>query len=349
MVKNIVLISSGVLPVPPVGYGGLEQIVYDLAVSLHAKGHRVSVVGPSSSVLPEGIKLIDCGPCHPSAHAWEENAYKIYRLMMDSEEYKDAIWHDHTWRKFAYLAKMENPKLNVCSTLHGMLPYHSSPPVSKPNIIGISKRHADLISAGLGIPVRFAYNGIDLSKYQLATGERNDRHLFLARITPFKGTHAFIDALRQINGEGDVVGDDTLVEDKKYVERILMACNEYTRVRYWGGVPRSMAVEFFQKAKSYVLPCTPGWEEPFGLTVVEAAACGCPVVATASGAIPELIVEGETGFVVKSLQDLAGVLQNGKIGEINPETCRKQAEKFSREAMADRYLVLYDEVLKGGW
>jgi glycosyltransferase involved in cell wall biosynthesis len=146
-----------------------------------------------------------------------------------------------------------------------------------------------------------------------------------------------------------VVGDDVLVEDKGYVERVLMACNSLPSVRYWGGVPRDMAIEFFRKAKAYILPLTPGWEEPFGLTIVEAMACGCPVVATNSGAIPELIDEGKTGFVAKSLQDLPGILQSEGLKQIKAEDCRVQAEKFSRENMTNGYIKLYEEVLQGGW
>jgi glycosyltransferase involved in cell wall biosynthesis len=349
MVMKIVLISSGVLPVPPIGYGGLEQVVFDLAVALKDQGHDVTIVGPTESKLPDGIRLIDCGPCNPNAHAWEENAYKIYRPLMDSEEYKNAVWNDHTWGKWAYLSKSENPKINLCSTLHGMLPYHSSPPVGKPSFIGISKDHADRISAGLGIPCRVAYNGIDLSRYKMNGADRSNRILFLSRITPFKGAHTFVDLVSQLGASGDVVGDDTLVEDKSYVEKILLACNANNKIRYWAGVPRDMAVEFFQKAAVYVLPNNPGWEEPFGLTVIEAQACGCPVVVTKSGALPELVDEGKTGFVAKYLQDLPEIMKFD-FSRIKPEDCRSQAEKFSRESMAKQYIKLYEELLeKGGW
>lgn len=349
---KVVLISSGTLPVPVPGYGGLEQVVADLAISLDAMGHDVSVVGPSESTIGKvgKIKLIDCGPCNPNAHEWELNAYGKYRPMMDSEEFKGAVWHDHSWKKGVYMAKVENPKLNICSTLHGMLCYHTPPPVQKPSMIGISKHHADSISAGLGIPVRFVYNGIDLEKYKMGEAKRSNRYLFLARMTVFKGAHVFTDLMKQLGAEGDLIGDDTLVEDKGYVERLLMACNEYPGVRYWGGVPRSMAVDFFRKAKLYILPCGQGWQEPFGLTVIESQACGTPVLATASGAIPELIEQGKTGLVVAGQQDLKLALESGILDKIKPEDCRKNAERFSRENMAKGYLACYAELLeKGGW
>jgi hypothetical protein len=270
--------------------------------------------------------------------------------MMLSAEFKDAIWHDHSWTKGCYITKIEAPHVNVCSTLHGMLCYHTPPPVAKANMIGISKHHADSISAGLGIPVRYVYNGIDLEKYKMGEKERSDRWLFLARMTPFKGSHVFVDLMKQLQLKGDLVGDDTLVEDKGYVTRLLMACNEYTDVRYWGGVPRSMAVDFFRKAKAYMLPAGQGWQEPFGLTVIESQACGTPVLATASGAIPELIVDGKTGFVVKSQQDLADIIKSGKMDSLSPDDCRQNAELFSYMNMALGYQTLYSEILAGrGW
>jgi glycosyltransferase involved in cell wall biosynthesis len=346
---KVLLISSGVLPVPCPGYGGLEMIVADLAICLDRMGHDVSVVAPSESTIGKigKIKLIDCGPCNENAHQWELDAFNKYK---DSLAGYDII-HDHSWRKFAYIAKLENKKLNVCSTLHGMLPYQSPPPLERPNMIGISKRHADSISAGLGIPCRFNYNGIDLDKYKTGDVKRNNRWLFLARITPFKGPHVFIDAVNQIGGDGDVVGDDTMVENRGYVERVLMACNAAQgRIRYWGGVPRDMAVELFQKSKCYILPCTPGWEEPFGLTIIESMACGCPVIGTPSGSMPELIENGVSGYIARSLQDLPVLMTDENIKKITPGNCRKQAEKFSRERMTEGYLSLYKEMLEhGGW
>lgn len=349
---KIVLISSGALPVPPVGYGGLEQVVYDLAAGL-VKDHEVHVIAPSESKLPEGCHLIDCGPCSGNAAQWELEAFQKYQNLIVSQEFKDAIWHDHTWRKFIYIAKANVPDLHVMSTLHGMLPYQCPPPVKHPSICGISKHHADTISAGLGVATRYVYNGVNLDKYPFEPDTPvSDRYLFLARITPFKGTHTFIDLMRSLQLEGDVVGDDQMVEDKAYVERVIQACTDYPKVRYWGGVDRSMASEMFRKAKAYVLPCSNNWQEPFGLTVIESMASGTPVFATKSGAIPELIIHGKTGIVVDFSQDLQGVIENFEKGvyHFKSEECRQRAEEFSRERMVDGYERLYMEVMEnGGW
>lgn len=345
---KILIISSGVIPVFPPSYGGLEEVCGNLAFSLDALGHEVTVVAPSESNINQfgNIKLFDCGPCNPNAHEFEKNAYEKYKGNLSEFD----MVHDHTWRKYVYLAKMENPKLNVISTLHGMLPYRIPPPIPKPCMVGLSKDHADRISAGLGINVKHVYNGINLDKYKFnGKDSRNDRFLFLGRMTAFKGAHVFIDLVKGIKAKGDLVGDDILVEDKAYVERLMDACNEYPDIKYWGGVTREMTSEFFQKAKCYVMPCTPGWEEPFGLTVVEAMASGCPVVATPSGAIPELIEHGKTGYLVNYLADMDKFLYDEYLDRIKAEDCRKRAEMFNKENMTTKYLELYGQVLEGGW
>ena len=348
---KIVLISTGVYPLPPIGYSGLEQIVFDLAECLDLLGHEVYVVAPSESRLTGNIKLIDCGlPASPNAHDWEQKAYEKYMPVLLSPEFKDAIIHDHSWRKFIYLAKLGNPRLNVLSTLHGMLPYQN-PPACQVNLVGLSKTHADQISGGLGIPMRYVYNGINLNRYKpLDTPDRSDRYLFLSRITPFKGAHIFIDLMRQRGLKGDLVGDDLNVESRDYVERCLLACNDYPDVRYWGGVSRQRAIEMFQTAKAYILPCMLPWSEPFGLTVIEAMACGCVPIATRNGAITEIIEHGISGYLADNSFDLTKQISDDNIKQIKPIALKARAEVFSRENMALNYLKLYNEILEtGGW
>jgi len=178
--------------------------------------------------------------------------------------------------------------------------------------------------------------------------KRSDRYLFLARMTPFKGAHVFAKVMAAKGYKADLVGDDTMVEDKNFVNDLMMFCNNNPNIRYWGGVNREKAACLFRRAKCYVLPNTAGWQEPFGLTVVEAMASGCPVVATVSGAIPELVIEGLTGYVAKSVEDLPALLEDDKIAMIKSEDCRARASQFTREAMAINYAKLYKEILEGG-
>ena len=88
------------------------------------------------------------------------------------------------------------------------------------------------------------------------------------------------------------------------------------------------------------------WEEPFGLVAIEAMACGTPVIAWNSGAMPEVVEHGKTGFICNSIQELEEAVNN--IDTIRPEDCRKRVEEnFSYQAMTEKYIKLYDKLIKG--
>jgi len=230
---KIFLLSSGVLAVPPVGYGGLEQVVADLAICLDKMGHEVYVACPNESTIGQtgGIIQINCGPCNPNAREWEAKALSLCApILMDVP---DAVIHDNTWTKPIYLLKRDHPELHVMSTLHGMLPYQTPPPVDKPCMAGISQHHAKSMADGLKIETRFVYNGIDLDKYNFQNPEfieRDNRYLFLARMTPFKGAHVFFSLMQMLGLKGDLVGDDQMVENKDYVSQLMQACVSYPDV-----------------------------------------------------------------------------------------------------------------------
>lgn len=348
---KILQISSGVLPVPPLSYGGLEMICFDLSYCLAEKGHEVHIVCSDESTADKYHKNIACirmGPSQGNAHEWEMNAHN--KIMEQNIYNQFEIIHTHDWKKFAYIAKMQNPQLNVISTLHGMCPYNQPPPIPKPCMVGISKSHAQHMSSVLGIPVKHCYNGVDLDKYGFNRNSRNGRYLFLGRINNYKAPHAFLDLIKETMTYGDVVGDDSMVEDPMYVERILLTCNDmHGRATYWGDVSRDRAVEFLQESKAVIMPHLAPWQEPFGLVAIEAMACGTPVLATNNGALTELVKHDITGYLADFYQDLAQYMNDKALNKIKALDCRKQAEVFSRENMCKNYLLLYQKVLEGGW
>ncbi len=342
---KILQISSGVIETPPLNYGGLEAVVSDLAVELGKAGHKVCVVATADSKIGnihENVDLWDCGEKDPNAHKWEWEAYQKIKDRLNEFD----IIHDHSWLKAIY-SDPNAKKLPLVATCHGMPAYQCPPPVPYPSFIGLSRSHAELYSGCMKTPFRFAYNGIDLDKYEYKE-KKGDRILFLARITSLKGAHNFIDIIKQTEFEADMVGDDVLVEDRAYVDRILDSVNLLDgRISYWGQQSRERCVEFFQNAKCYIMPLTPPWSEPFGLTVIESMACGTPVIATPNGSMPELIVHGVSGFIC-GIDEIPAYI--GRIDEIDPADCRRRAEMFSRERMCQKYLQLYSEKInRGGW
>ncbi|MHA1833691.1 MAG: glycosyltransferase family 4 protein [Candidatus Baldrarchaeia archaeon] len=337
---KIALISTSVFPVPPKSYGGLERVVYDLAVELIKKGHEVTLFAPKGSKV-DGATIIPT--CNPNRNFLDE--YKAYQVFKDKLKGFDIV-HGHTWFGHEYLVKMKNPEIKVCHTHHGEPAWQTPPPVLYPNLIGISKTHALQLSRHLGVNTRYVYNGIDLNRFKLGE-EKKNYMLFFSRITKFKGAHIAIDIAKRTRIPLIVAGGDTFVDDVKYVHRIMAMCDGGL-IKYLGEVDFKHALRLLQNARLLLFPTL--MNEPFGLVAVEALACGTPVVALNNGAVGEIIENWVNGFVCKDVDEMIEsviTIFNGYYKEMKPEKCRKTVEKFSRENMAENYLKLYKSILDG--
>lgn len=347
---KICVISSTVLPCLPLtdpnnGYNGLEQVVWSLAGGLARRGHEVLLVAPGGTVAPPGVGLHGT-----TVGESEERAYSGYWQRLP--EYQVVI--DHSWQKWSYILKTEGrldaPILGVMHAPVNTM-YAAPPPVLLPSLVAISKDQAAHIGEHLGVGARVAYNGIDLDFYRSATRgpmhKQGDRYLFLARMSKIKGPHIAVDLARQLRFPLDLVGDDRITGEPELAQRMIALATG--NIAYHGGVSRQRAVEMFGKAKALLHPAF-AFREPFGLSIVEAQACGCPVIASDHGALRETIVHGETGFVVKTVDDMRELIKSDAIADIRPDLCRRNASRFSIDAMVKRYEELCTEALDtGGW
>lgn len=341
---KICVISSTVLPCLPLtdptnGYNGLEQVAWSCASGLARRGHEVTLVAPKPSAAP-GVTMH-----HTTRGESEAQAYGGYWPMLPDFD----VIIDHSWQKWAYILKVEGRlKAPVLGVVHAPVNtmYGSPPPVPLPSIVTISKDQATHVSELWGVPARVAYNGIDLDFYA-SQAARGDRYLFLARISKIKGPHLAVDLARQLRFPLDMVGDDRLTGEPELAQRIVSLSTQ--NIKYHGGVSRQRAVEFFSTAKALIHPAFP-FREPFGLSIVEAQACGCPVIASDNGACRETIQHGETGFVVKTVEEMAELIKTNAVSSIRAEACRANASRFSIDVMTKRYEELCTEALDtGGW
>jgi len=285
-------------------------------------------------------------PCDPSPANPEGVAYEAYKGRLSEFD----IIHNHAWAAHAYLAKMDNPSLRVIDTIHSMQPWSSAPPVKFPCLVGASKYHAQLLSGIYGVHVEVVYHGIQLETYEpkppfKPISERKYL-LYVARIAPMKGSHEFVALCHKLKMPGIVVGEDQYVDDQKYVRRVMDSCDG-KRVQYLGRVPRGseQMVELMQNAKAVIAPLIPPYGEIFGLSTVETMAAGTPFISTDCGAAKELVIEGKTGFVVPSVNELEGAIQ--KLDTINPTDCIIRAQAFYRKRMAEDYVALYERIIRG--
>ncbi|HET8690214.1 MAG TPA: glycosyltransferase family 4 protein, partial [Candidatus Saccharimonadales bacterium] len=189
--------------------------------------------------------------------------------------------------------------------------------------------------------VATVYNGIDPEMFAFSEEEHDDYLLFAGRIVPEKGVKEAIQVAMEADMRLLIIGPLYPDHQEYFDQHIKPFLNE--KILYLGFIGRQELVRYYQKAKALILPAQ--WEEPFGLTTIEAMACGTPVIALRRGAFPEIIEDGQNGYVVDSLADMLDAIK--KIHLISSKACRDHVvENFSIKQMVDGYEKAYREVVK---
>ena len=206
------------------------------------------------------------------------------------------------------------------------------------------------------------YNSINLKEFPFKKEKRN-YFITLARFTPYKGQHTAVKLARKLRKRlrmsGVVAGIGSNrkllfelsnpmskyrnnVEFKYYSDKILPYVLKYPSITYAGNMSGMKKMRFISEAKALLFPIE--WEEPFGMAVIEALACGTPVVAMRHGAMPEILQHGVNGFLADSEEEFAEYMM--RVDEIDPAVARKSVEKkFSAENMTNEYIQRYREVV----
>ena len=339
---RICIISTSMYSLPPPGYSGLEMLVYQWACEFAKAGHEVTVVAPGDSKFPEelNIQLISVGLREP-----EEAAYLKYKNRLESGEF-DAI-EDNTWLWYSILSQMESAKqLPIIHCWHTD-PYGlgSPPPIRKPCILAFSRAQAEIIDSRWNVMCQMVHHGIDLDFYKPDPAvERGDRYLFLARYTPEKGFLEIAQGAKKCKVGLDAFGDMEIVASADYVKKCFEE-SDGRQIRVNPGISREQAVKEYQSHKALIT--WPNYVEIFGLTTVEAMACGCPVISKDSGAARELIVNRKTGFLVSTLEEAEELIRTDAVSRINSEDCVKRAHQFSIAKSAKGHLRLFEDIANG--
>ena len=183
------------------------------------------------------------------------------------------------------------------------------------------------------------YNGIDSSEFTF-NPDPDDYLLFFGRIHAEKGTHESIQIAKRLKKRLIISG---LIQDQHYFDEKVAPFINDEDIVYVGNSGPEARNRLLGNAQVLLHPVS--FEEPFGLSVVEAMFCGTPVVAFNRGSMPELILHGRTGFIVRDLEDAAEAVQN--IDQINREACLEWVSSmFTREKMVEEYLDVYEKVLE---
>lgn len=330
--------------IPPKKYGGTERVIYHLTEELVKRGHDVTLFATGDtqtsaklvSVVPRGLREM---PGEKDIYGFNTNSLLNMGLAYAMQSEFDVI-HDHN-------AHMGLPTANIAHTpvvmtWHGpyddeIRRYFSRLP--GPTLVSISDSQARL-AKGLTF-ARTVYNGLPLGSYPFGYAPKGYL-LFVGRIDEEKGVHHAIDAAARLKKKLIIAAklDDSVPHIRRYyIEEVLPRLERHADLVQWvGEVDEERRNELMKNAEAFLHPVT--WPEPFGLTMIEAMACGTPVVAFNQGSIPEVVEDGMTGFVVGSVEEMVEAVR--KIGTIDRGYCRQWAlSNFSVERMADGYEEVY--------
>lgn len=325
-------------PVPPHLYGGIELVVDLLSRGLQAAGHEVVLwtVGESTSPVPRR-SVLEFAEGSRIGMAVPELRHVIHAY--DSLTDFDVI-HDHTVFGPLYAARF--PERVVVTTNHG--PFGTElddlyrTVARQVPVICISHDQRALAPE---IPVaRVIHHGVDPATFPIGAG-RGGYCLFLGRMSPDKGAHRAIVACRKAGVPILLAAKMREPREHEYFEaEVAPLLGE--GAEYLGEVPHERKLELLGGAMALVNPIR--WHEPFGLVMVEALACGTPVIAFREGAAPEIVADGRTGFLCDDEAGMADAIS--RIGGISRDACRAEAEGyFSSARMVAEHVELYEELI----
>jgi len=183
------------------------------------------------------------------------------------------------------------------------------------------------------------YHGVDTDIFAFEP-EAEDYFLYMGRITADKGVHCAIEAAKIAGVNLRIAG--TSYPSEGYWQKSVEPHVNGESIRYFGEMSFEAKIPLLQKAKALLFPIS--WNEPFGYAMIEAMSCGTPVIGFNNGSVPEIVQNGETGFVVENAEDMAEAIKN--IGQIDRAKVRKRAERyFSAEKMVSGYEKIYQRVI----
>lgn len=329
--------------VPPATYGGTERVVSYLSEELVRQGHEVTVFASGDSrtaarlvpVCPKSLRLAE--------GCVDQLAHHILMLELVAREAHlfDLVHFHIDYLHFPLSRRLSLPRL---TTLHGRLDLPDLPALyrcfSDEPVVSISD--AQRRPLPFANWVRTIYHGLPEGLYRLHP-EAGDYLAFCGRISPEKRTDRAIEIAEAAGLPLRIAGKVDRV-DREYFSEVIEPMLERPGVEYIGEIGDSEKDDFLGGARALLFPID--WPEPFGLTMIEAMACGTPVIAFPHGSVSEVLEDGVTGFLVESVEEAVEAV--GRLGELSRDRCRAEfEERFSVRRMAEEYLGVYGRLAEG--
>lgn len=344
---RVLLIADAILPVPPDGYGGTERIVHLLANELQARGHKVDLIAKKHSLCYGGrvAHHVTAGSSLTS-RIFRKSIFQAITCSLSRRA--DVV---HTFGRPDYLWALYKTRVPI--VLHFQNPTNQNQINSilhvrdkRIHFVGVSRSQIDGLIPSPYFTV--VHNATNLSLRSARRTRGQGKYLFfLGRLTSNKGVDTAIELARKTGRPLKIAGNIPRGEPGAlsfFEQRVRPHLGN--EIEWVGEVNDTQKEQLLRDALALVFPIR--WQEPFGITVIEALACGVPVIASRIGPTAELIRDGATGFLCSSLEDMATAAE--RINTIDPLVCLADArERFSPKAMTDQILNVYENTMMQGW
>ncbi|MEU6559036.1 glycosyltransferase family 4 protein [Nocardia nova] len=336
------MVAPPYFEVPPAGYGGVEAVVAQLADALVARGHQVTLLGAgrpgtTARFIPvwDDILAERLGDPFPEVL----NALKVRRIITElaSTERIDVV-HDHTFAGPLNAPMYSALGIPTVVTVHGPVDgeaqeYYSSL-TDTAQFVAISDRQRSL-AENLNWVGR-VYNTVRPAEWPFQT-RKQDFALFLGRYAPYKGPHLALQAAHESGIPLVLAAKMNEPPEKAYFESAVRPLLRETDFVF-GEADQIAKRLLLASARCLLFPIR--WEEPFGIVMIEAMACGTPVVALRGGAVEEVVEHGVTGFICDDPAELPAAI--AAVDEIDPAACRRRVvERFSVDQLGAGYEAAY--------
>jgi glycosyltransferase involved in cell wall biosynthesis len=341
---RIAMLAPPWISVPAPGYGGVESVVSTLTEALVRRGHDVTLFcAPGSESSATVVTLLK--ESHPdeierSLYEVDHVGQAFDRIDLAAMDDRFDVIHDHCG--FTGLAMAQRIDTPLVHTLHG--PFTAATAAfyarhgHKGALVGISRTQLSSAPPELGL-IPSIPNPIDLRAWPLRE-RKGDYLLWIGRMTPEKGPHRAIAVARAVDVPLVLAG---VVQpgQREFFDREVAPHIDGTRVSFVGEVGGAVKRSLFARARGLLMPIR--WDEPFGMVMVEALACGTPVIAFREGAAHEIVIDGRTGFLVEDERAMADAI--GHLRRINARDCRDWVSRHcDGEAVAAAYERTYRSV-----
>ncbi len=337
---NILLTVDPEIPVPPTNYGGIERIVDMLIQQYIKKGHTVTLCANKDSKV--NCKLI----CWKGAKSQNKkdilkNTLQLTQLVLANKF--DVV---HSFSRLAYMLAL------LPTNLPKIMSYQREPTLSQVKKAKYLAKKGSLIFTGCSDYISdqiktvaeayTVYNGAPLHLYNATASVADDAPLvFLGRIEPIKGTHIAIEVAQKANKKLIIAGNIPIEYQPYFDEKIKPNLSD--SIQYIGTVNDVQKNELLGKALALLMPIC--WNEPFGIVMAEAMACGTPVLGFGRGSVPEVVTVGLTGFIAVNEDEM--ISQVALCKALDRRKVRAVAEeRFSDDKISADYLKLYNNLLK---